>query len=85
MYKINMTTLYMKFILLNLSQRSSNLNQNQSLSVVPTYIVYPVFGFCQDKTCCICPVKTVGKVGDFYACFPSVDRSKEFCVMTHWH
>ena len=57
----------------------------QPISVLPENIKKPAFGFCRNNECIICPAKTVGKVGECYACFLAKDSSKESYEMTHWH
>ena len=51
----------------------------------PSNIVNPMFGFCQDTTCLICPDKTMEKIGNYDACFPSTDKSIPGCERVHWH
>ena len=49
-------------------------SEHEPLSVLPDNIETPVLGFCTNNACIICPVETVGKVGEFYVCFPAKDR-----------
>ena len=60
-------------------------SEREHLAVLPDNIENPVFSFCTNNACIICPVKTLGKVGEFYVCFPAKDSSKESCEMEHWH
>ena len=59
--------------------------KRELLLVLPDNIETPVFGFCTNNDCIICPLKTAGKVGEFYAYFPVKDSFKESCEMEHWH
>ena len=60
-------------------------SEHKPLAVLPDNIENPVFSYCTDNACIICPVKTVVKVGEFYVCFPAKDSSNESCEMQHWH
>ena len=60
-------------------------SEREPLAVLHDNIENPVFGFCTNNACIICPVKTVVKVGEFYVCFPAKDSSNESCEMEHWH
>ena len=60
-------------------------SEREPLAVLPNNLENPVFSFCTNNACVICPVKTVVKVGEFYVCFPAKDISKDFCKMQHWH
>ena len=60
-------------------------SEPEPISVLPDKIENPVFGICQNTNCIICPVKTDGKVGEFYAFFLARDTSKVPWKIKHWH
>ena len=60
-------------------------SERDPLSVLPDNIEDPDFGICTNNDCIICSLQTVGKVGEFYACFPAKNSFKESCEMDHWH
>ena len=49
----------------------SNKSLILNLNWAPDNIENPVFGFCSNNACIICPVK------EFYGCFPAKDNSNE--------
>ena len=36
----------------------------------PPNLINPIFGYCQDKNCSLCPTKSTVKFGEFFTCFP---------------
>ena len=52
-------------------------SEHKPLAVLPDNIENPVFSYCTDNACIICP--------GFYVCFSAKDRSNESYEMQHWH
>ena len=42
---------------------------SKSYPLPPSNMDNPMFGYCEDKKCRLCPVKSTEKVGNYYACF----------------
>ena len=51
----------------------------------PPNLINPIFGYCQDKNCSLCPTKSTVKIGEFFTCFPQKDDSRASCQLIHWH
>ena len=51
----------------------------------PPSLINPIFGYCQDKNCSLCPTKSAVKIGEFFTCFPQKDDSRASCQLIHWH
>ena len=51
----------------------------------PPNLINPIFGYCQDKNCFLCPTKSTVKIGEFFTCFPQKDDSRTSCQLIHWH
>ena len=50
----------------------------------PSNMDNPMFGYCEDKKCRLCPVKSTEKVGNYYSCFTN-SSIKCCCQAIHWH
>ena len=61
-----------------------NLNQAPRVNLYLFYILKPLFLALVEiiTVHVICPIKTVGKVAEFYACFLAKDNSQESCEKT---
>ena len=51
----------------------------------PPNLINPIFGYCQDKNCSLCPTKSTVKIGEFFTCFPQKGDSRASCQLIHWH
>ena len=51
----------------------------------PPNLISPIFGYCQDKNCSLCPTKSTVKIGEFFTRFPQKDDSRASCQLIHWH
>ncbi len=60
-------------------------SDSASSKVSTTLNFNPIFGYCQDKNCSLCPTKSTVKIGEFFTCFPQKDDSRASCQLIHWH
>ena len=51
----------------------------------PSNMDNPMFGYCEDKKCRLCPVKSIEKVGNYYACFTNCSIKCCCQAIIHWH
>jgi len=78
------------FLLLVHSSKLNPLDKEQQESdpkppLPPPNLINPIFGYCQDKNCSLCPTKSTVKIGEFFTCFPQKDDSRASCQLIHWH
>ena len=57
---------------------------SESDPLPPSNMDNPMFGYCEDKKCRLCPVKSTEKVGNYYSCFTN-SLIKCCCQAIHWH
>ena len=53
--------------------------------IPPPNLINPIFGYCQDKNCFLCPTKSTVKIAEFFTCFPQKDVMRASCQLIHLH